>query len=120
VNLPASFPSDLGSLERRIAALEVATHDGGNLRNASTLTARASSEEVLKVVRELLAQSETRQKGELALRIAQVIRDVDAQRVADLNRVQQGIGRIDATVADEAAAHRELMNYILTPNSKTK
>ena len=119
VNLPAS-PPDLDSLERRIAALETATHDAGTVRYASTLGARASNEEVLKVVRELLAQSETRQKGELALRIAQVIRDIDAQRVADLNRVQQGIGRIDATVADEAAAHRELMNYILTSNSKTK
>ena len=106
-------------LERRIAALETASHDPG-VRNASLVGARASNEEILKVVRDLLAQSETRQKGELALRIAQVIRDVDAQRVADLNRVQQGIGRIDATVADEAQAHRELMNYILTSNSKTK
>ena len=89
------------------------------MRNASTMSARASDEEILKAVRDLLAQSETRQKGELALRIAQVFRDVDAQRVADLNRVQLGIGRIDATVADEAAAHRELMNYILT-SSKTR
>lgn len=120
VNLPASSPADIGALERRIAALETATHEAGNARYASTLSARASSEEVLKVVRELLSQSETRQKGELALRIAQLIRDVDAQRAADLTRMQQGIGRIDATVADEAAAHRELMNYILTSNSKTK
>jgi putative zinc finger protein len=107
-------------LERRIAALEASSRDTSGVRNASLVGARPSNEEVLKVVRELLAQSETRQKGELALRIAQVIRDIDAQRVADLNRVQQGLGRIDATVADEAQAHRELMNYILTSNSKMK
>ena len=107
-------------LERRIAALEASSRDTSGVRNASLVGTRASNEELLKVVRELLAQSETRQKGELALRIAQVIRDVDAQRVADLNRVQQGLGRIDATVADEAQAHRELMNYILTSNSKMK
>lgn len=108
-------------LERRIAALESSSRESSSgVRNASLAGARASNEEILKVVRELLAQSETRQKGELALRIAQVIRDVDAQRVADLNRVQQGIGRIDATVADEAAAHRELMNYILTSSSNSK
>ena len=111
--------ASMSALERRISALEAATHDAGNVRNASMLSARASDEEILKSVRELLAQSETRQKGELALRIAQVIRDTDAQRVADLNRMQLGIGRIDATVADEAAAHRELMNIILT-SSKTK
>lgn len=119
------LPADDGAfalLEQRISALETAVHDRGSssgLRNASMLSARSSDQEILKVVRELLAQSETRQKGELALRIAQVIRDVDAQRVADLNRVQQGIGRIDATVADEAAAHRELMTYLLT-SSKQK
>ena len=118
VNLALPLDANLASLERRIAALETAAHDSGT-RNASALSARANNEELLKVVRDLLAQSETRQKGELALRIAQVIRDVDAQRVADLNRVQQGIGRIDATVADEAAAHRELMNYILT-SSKSR
>ena len=106
-------------LERRIAALETASRDMSGVRNASLIGARASNEEILKVVRDLLSQSETRQKGELALRIAQVIRDVDAQRVADLNRVQQGLGRIDATVADEAQAHRELMNYILTSSSSS-
>ena len=43
-----------------------------------------------------------------------MIRDVDAQRVADLDAIQQGLGRIDATVTAEAAAHRDLTNYILT------
>jgi hypothetical protein len=119
VNLPADDGA-FAALERRIAVLEASSRDAATVRNASLPPSRSSNEEILKVVHELLAQSETRQKGELALRIAQVIRDVEAQRVADLNRVQQGIGRIDATVADEAAAHRELMNYILTSNSKTR
>ena len=86
----------------------------------SLVNARVSNEEVLRVVRELLAQSEGRQKSELALRIAQVLRDVDAQRVADLNNLQKGLGRIDANVAEEAQAHRELMNYILTSNTNTR
>ncbi|HEY2431177.1 MAG TPA: zf-HC2 domain-containing protein [Vicinamibacterales bacterium] len=120
VNLTADDGA-FAAIERRIAALETSSRETAAWRNVSLSAARPSNdEELMRVVRELLAQSETRQKGELALRIAQVIRDVDAQRVADLNRVQQGIGRIDATVADEAAAHRELMNYILTSTSKTR
>lgn len=120
VNLAADSGEDvMAALERRIGALEAAARGAANLRAASAQSARASDAEMLKVVRDLLAQSETRQKSELALRIAQVIRDVDAQRVADLNRVQMGLGRIDANVAEEAQAHRELMNYILT-NSKQK
>jgi hypothetical protein len=119
VNLP--LPVNVASIEHRIAALEASVRDGGNVRNASYLNARVSNEEVLKVVRDLLAQSEGRQKTELAFRIAQVLRDVEAQRVADLNNLQKGLGRIDANVAEEAQAHRELMNYILTsPNSRTK
>lgn len=103
----------IAELERRLRALETASLRDG-LRNASTLSARASDAEIVKRVRELLAQSERQQKGELALRIAQVMRDVDAQRIADLTRIQQGLGRIDATVTAEAASHRDLTNFILT------
>jgi hypothetical protein len=83
-------------------------------------SARASNDdEILKVVRELLAQSETRQKGELALRLQQVIRDVDMKRAADLEGLRQGLNRIDANVTGEAVAHRELMNYMIA-SSKQK
>lgn len=100
-------------IERRINALEAWSRDSG-LRNASTLSARSSDAEIVKLVRDLLAQSENKQQGELALRISQVIRDVDAQRVADLTRIQQGLRGIEASVTAEAAGHRELTNYILT------
>jgi hypothetical protein len=102
------------TLERRVAALEAATRDTTSARYASALSARSSDEELFKVMRDLLAQSETRQKGELAVRLAQVIRDVDMKRAADLNGVRQGIGRIDANITEEAAAHRAMLNYILT------
>ena len=117
VRLTSASPVDLAfvaELERRLTALESGSLRDSGLRNASTLSARAADAEIVKRVRELLAQSENRQKGELALRIAQVMRDVDAQRVADLTRIQQGLGRIDATVTAEAASHRDLTNFILT------
>ena len=61
------------------------------MRNASAMSARASDAEIIRRVRDMLAQSETKQQGELALRIAQVIRDIDAQRVADLTQIQKGL-----------------------------
>lgn len=111
----------MAALERRISMLETASRDGANVRNASSVqSARASNDdEILKVVRELLAQSETRQKGELALRLQQVIRDVDMKRAADLDGLRQGLNRIDANVTGEAVAHRELMNYMIA-SSKQK
>jgi predicted anti-sigma-YlaC factor YlaD len=119
VYLPSADDGAFGVLERRINALEAASRGDANLRNASTLSARSSDEEILRVVRDLLAQSETRQKGELAFRVAQVMRDINMQRTADLNGVQRRIGTIDASVTEEAVAHRELMNYILA-SSKQK
>jgi anti-sigma factor RsiW len=116
VRLSAAAPVDaafLAAIERRLDALEASSR-GSGLRNASTLSARSSDAEIVRRVRDLLTQSEIKQRGELALRISQVLHDVDLQRAADLARIQQGLGRIDATVAAEAAGHRDLTNLILT------
>jgi len=107
-------PSVIAALDRRLGALEAATREAAPFRNASVSNARPSDAEIIRRVRDMLAQSETKQQGELALRIAQVIRDVDAQRVADLTRIQQGLRGIEASVSTVDAGHRELTNYILT------
>jgi anti-sigma factor RsiW len=117
----ASGDDVMASLERRIAALETAaSRETSNVRYASLQSARASNDEILKVVRDLLAQSESNQKRELAIRMAQLIRDLDSQRVADLNRMQAGIRSIDQNVAADAAQHREMVNIMLATNSKQK
>ena len=124
VMLPASAanvdPAFIASIDRRLRALEVASRDAGLVRNAS-VQARAQDvdADIIRRVREMLAQSETKQQGQLALRIAQVLRDVEAQRVADLSQIQQGLGRIQRSVTEEAQGHRELTNYLLT-SSKQK
>lgn len=107
--LPAAqiTPVALTAMDRRLALLEAAVR-------SSASPQRVSDADILRRVRDLLSQSESRQQQELALSIAQVIRDVDAQRLADLSRIQQGLGRIDAMTTAEAAAHRDLANYILT------
>ena len=117
VILPASAgrvdAAMIETLDRRLRALELASRDDAAVRNASTLSARTDAE-IIRRVRDMLAQSESKQQGQLALRIAQVIRDFDAQRVEDLKRIQQGLRSVEATVSAEAAGHRELTNYILT------
>ena len=51
-----------------------------------------SDADVLRRVRALIEESERRQQRELALRVAQVMRDVDAQRRADLVKIDQSLG----------------------------
>jgi anti-sigma factor RsiW len=106
------------TLDRRLRALELASREDLPVRNASTLSARSDAE-IIRRVRDMLAQSESKQQGQLALRIAQVIRDFDAQRVEDLKRIQQGLRSVEATVSAEAAGHRELTNYILTSSTSS-
>ncbi|HMC78313.1 MAG TPA: zf-HC2 domain-containing protein [Vicinamibacterales bacterium] len=123
VRLSTAEPVDaafIAGLERRLAALEAATSHDSGARNASTLSARAADAEIIRRVRELVAKSESRQQGELALRISQVMRDVDAQRVADLAEVRKGLVNITATVRDESAYRRDLTNYILSASTKQK
>lgn len=109
----------LASLERRVHQLESAPRTSA-VQQAAMKATRQSDEEMLRRVGDLLAQSESKQRQELALRIAQVIRDVDAQRIADLNRIQQGFVRIDSMTTAEAAAHRELANYIVASSRQQK
>ena len=107
-------PSVIAALDGRLRALEAATRDAAPVRNASVMNARVSDAEIIRLVREMLAQSETKQQGELALRIAQVINDFEAQRVADLSQIQKGLRGIEASVSADGAQQRELTNYILT------
>lgn len=102
----------LASLDRRLRQLEATPREAG-MQQAALKSARKADAEILQRFQDLLAQSESKQRQELALRIAQVFRDVDAQRVADLNRIQQGFVRLDAMTTQEAAAHRDLTNYIV-------
>jgi hypothetical protein len=102
-------PALLAAIDRRLRALESSRDT--NVRAAS-ISARSDAD-TMRRFRDLLTQSENKQLGELALRISQVAREFDAQRTADLNRIQQRLGRIDASVNAEATAHGELTNYIL-------
>ena len=89
INLPqpAAQPvsvdaATLAALNRRLTQLEASVHTAGVLQ-ASTTEARSSDAQIMRRVVDLLSQSEGRQQQELALRITQLNRDVDAQRVAD-------------------------------------
>jgi hypothetical protein len=108
----------LAAMDRRLAQLEASMRS--TVRPASMNDAHAADAQIMRRVGDLVAQSETRQQQELALRIAQLARDVDAQRVADLMRIQQGQGRIEAMTTAEAAAHRDLASYILTSSKQQK
>ena len=99
----------LREMEKAAAAREASLE----ARVASGAGPRMTDAELLRQVREIVAQSETRQERELALRIAQVIRDGDLQRRADLALIQQGFGRLEAYTGAEVAQQRQMLNHFV-------
>jgi hypothetical protein len=95
----------VAALDRRLQELETAQPSPGAMTQVSASGPRVSDAEVLRRVRELLSQSETRQNRELALRIRQLAAEFDAQRRVDLATIQQGL---QGATAAEAATRRQL------------
>jgi anti-sigma factor RsiW len=74
---------------------------------------RMSDAELLRTVRRIIAESETRQERQLALRVAQVVRDFDTNRAGDLARIEQGLRQIQGLTDAELIQHRNTLNHLL-------
>jgi hypothetical protein len=114
------WKADLQLLDARLKQLE---QGGERTVQAATLpadgtqgnapAARMSDAELLRAVRNIIAESERRQQRELALRVTQVIRDFDAARAGDLARVEQGLRQIQGLTDAELIQHRNTLNHLL-------
>lgn len=80
---------------------------------AGASTNPALPEEMLRRVQALIDQSESRQRRELALRLSDVVHDFDAQRQADMQRVDQNFGQLEGQTGTEVARQRELLNSLV-------
>jgi hypothetical protein len=113
---PAST-ADLAALERRLREeFRPVT------ATAATGVRPASDAEILRKVRALIDETERRQQRELALRLAQAVTDFNAQRQADLRKIDS---RIDSSKNDvqnslgvEVLKQRQTLNYIMRVNQR--
>ena len=80
---------------------------------ASSNTGATSDGALLRRVQKLIEESEQRQRQELALRLTQFTRDLEAQRRADLVRIEQGLGQFEGRTGAEVARQRQLLNYLV-------
>jgi hypothetical protein len=72
-----------------------------------------SDEEFMARVKQLIEASETRTQREMALRLTEVVRDMDAQRRTDMRRVADGLGVLEGRTGAAVAQQREMMNYLM-------
>jgi anti-sigma factor RsiW len=120
----AAWRADLAALERQLRReFRASRAPGVTLQPASAQTGSAAANgardgEMLRRMRALVEESERKQQRELALRVAQVIRDVNAQREADLVKIDRSLGLIQNNTGVEAMKQRELLNYLVRVSQK--
>jgi hypothetical protein len=115
----APWRADLAALERQ---LKTEFH---GLQNAAAPAGAAAHNAVdadtLRRVRALIDDSEKRQQRELALRLAEVIRDVNAKREADLLKVDRVLGTVRNDLGIQVLKNRaqmQQMDYFIRASQK--
>jgi hypothetical protein len=104
----------LADLEQRLRAELARLSPSAPAQAAPVQTAlRADDEALMKRVRALLNESEEKQRGELALRTAQVLRDIEIQRKVDIATLQQNIGQIQGATGAELRRQRDLYDQLI-------
>lgn len=120
---PAPWRADLTALEQQLrtelrttqASATTAAAAGGQ---TSSRAASAGDADVLRRVRALVDESERRQQRELALRVAEVLRDVGAQRQADLVRIDRSLGAVQNNLGVEVMKQRQSLNLLYRASQK--
>jgi anti-sigma factor RsiW len=113
----AAWRNDLAALEQQLRGELRASQAAAAATTTSTPPApRAASAvepELLRRVKALIDESERRQQTELALRVAQVERDVFSQRQADLRKIDQNLGRMQDQTGVEVLKQRQMLNLLV-------
>ena len=118
---PVDWKAQAEAHDRRLQNLEQtisARSRTSAVQNASV--SDMSDAEVLQRVREMLGQSEARQQRALAVRTAEITREVDAQRKLDLAAIDQGMARLQNTSGAEVKQYRDVIQRMVKANYPTK
>lgn len=107
--------SELEALEQRLRdeLSRLSTASASTQASPVQTAARTDDDAFMQRVRSMLAESEERQRGELALRTAQVLRDMEIQRKVDMATVQQDIDKIQGITGAELKRQGELQNMLI-------
>jgi hypothetical protein len=109
-----SNAADFAALDQRLRELESALSAPSSVAVADASGEhRLSDAEMLRRVRQIVSEAESRQQTDIARRLLDVARAFDIQRRADLAQIQQGLGQYQGQTNAEIAQNRELVNQII-------
>jgi anti-sigma factor RsiW len=105
---PAPWTSDLAALERNLRSALEERPAVATVASSST----SGDEAVMRRVRQLMQESERRQESELALRMAEAVRELQMQRQADLVKIDRTLGVIQNRTGMEVMRTQRQMNSL--------
>ena len=113
VAVPAGVTRDeLAALERQLKREIRAAQASAPVVAQTVRAAPVADADTTGRVRALVAESEKRQQRELALRIAELLRDVNVQRQADMVKIDRTLGVVQNSVGIEVMKNRQQMNQM--------
>ena len=109
----APWKTDLTALESQLKnEIHAAQASAVPAPPTRSITVSASDADITRRVRALVEESEKRQQRELALRIAELLRDVNVQRQADLVKIDRTLGVVQNNVGIEVMKNRQQLNQM--------
>jgi hypothetical protein len=119
---PTPWRDDVAALEQQLRAEFRAEQASLLARTAAPPAPRTASpvsdEEIVQRVRAMIDESERRQQRELALRVGDLMRELDTQRRADLVKIDRSLGVLQNNTGVEVMKQRELLNYLVRVSQK--
>jgi hypothetical protein len=116
---PVVTRTDLTVLEQQLRTEWRAQQASHQTPAGDPAATRASADaDLLRRVRALIDESEKRQQRELALRVGEVVRDVNAQRQADLVKIDRSLGLVQNNLGIEVLKQRQSLNYLMRVNQR--
>jgi hypothetical protein len=112
----AAVPAaDFSALDRRLREIEAALGAAATGPASVQLAAatRMSDAEILRRVRQIVSEAESRQETAVAQRMLDIVRDFDVQRRADIALIQQGLGQYQGLTNAEIAQNRDMLNQLV-------
>jgi hypothetical protein len=105
--------ADLRVIDQRLRELERSRTGTAEPSKLAAVSARSTDTELLNAVRRIVAESEARQQRELAVRVTQLWRDVEAARATDVVRYQQALQQIRGMTDTQLLNQGQKLDYLM-------
>jgi anti-sigma factor RsiW len=110
--VPVSAGDDLARLERRLSEIERSVAQSSTAPIQVAAGPRMSDAEILRRVRDMLGETESRQQVAVSKQLLQVVQDFDRTRQSDLAAIQHGLGTYQGLTNAEIATQRDMLNQL--------